>query len=124
MTPLPTEAIVTPFPTRSPVMPPPVNRCGLTAAEHRSQIVDNLSVISFPDLFDEPSTPQRLALDWIVDEDSAQVCPDEDNLVQRYVMAVFYYSTNGDAWTKCSAPEEFKSQASIDAANRACTLTT
>jgi hypothetical protein len=42
-------------------------------------------------------------LDWITIEDEAQLCPNDDNLIQRYIMAVFYYSTDGDRWAECSA---------------------
>jgi len=33
-----------------------------------------------------------------------QLCPQDKHLIQRYVMAVFYFSTRGDRWTQCSAP--------------------
>jgi len=49
---------------------------------------------------------------------------DDDALKQRYALAVFYYSTNGDDWKQCSAPEDFDDDDSIRAANEACTLTT
>jgi hypothetical protein len=68
-------------------------------------------------------TPQRNAFGWIVDDDAAQLCPDDASLVQRYILALFYYSTNGDDWFTCSAPAEFD-QASIDLANASCNLTT
>lgn len=35
-------------------------------------------------------------------------------------MATFYYSTEGDKWTICSAPTNFTDQAAIDQANAAC----
>ena len=50
-------------------------------------------------------------------------CP-SDMIIQRYVMAVFYYSTNGDDWDECNAPGDFGSVSSIESANEACTLTT
>jgi len=116
--------------TPAPITPAPITSCGITADERRSQIVDILSVISFPDLFDDPDSPQRKALDWIVDEDGSQLCPDDaeedadSSLLQRYTLAVFYYSSNGDEWKQCNAPEDFDSQQSIDDANTACKLTT
>mmetsp|Transcript_38887 Transcript_38887/g.81738 ORF Transcript_38887/g.81738 Transcript_38887/m.81738 type:complete len:495 (-) Transcript_38887:11-1495(-) len=122
----PTPAPTTASPTPAPI----IAKCGLTADERRSQIVDALSVISFPDLFQDSSSPQSKALEWILDEDSAKLCPDDadneddTNLVQRYVMAVFYYSTDGDEWKECNAPADFNSQASIATANAACKLTT
>mmetsp|Transcript_37352 Transcript_37352/g.90120 ORF Transcript_37352/g.90120 Transcript_37352/m.90120 type:complete len:460 (+) Transcript_37352:64-1443(+) len=123
-TPAPVES--TPEPTYSPIKPEtlsPTNKCGLTASERRSQILDILGAISFSDLFETTGTPQQQALDWIVDDDVSQLCPDDSSLIQRYTLALFYYSTNGDDWKQCNAPEEFD-DASIDEANAACTLTT
>lgn len=108
-------------PTVTKATPSPVNSCGLTPTERREQIEDNLSPVSSSNLI---PTPQRSALNWIIDDDGAQLCPDDDSLVQRYTLAVFYYSTNGDDWKECNAPSNFDSQASIAAANSACTLTT
>lgn len=54
------------------------------------------------DIADDRS-PQGKALNWITNEDEAQLCPNDDNLIQRYIMAVFYYSTDGDRWAECSA---------------------
>jgi hypothetical protein len=46
-------------------------------------------------------TPQQLALQWIVKDDAAQLPTTHDNLLERYILAVFYYSTNGKSggWT-------------------------
>ena len=103
---------------------PPINACGLTAEERESQIIDELSAVSFPDLFEETDSPQSQALDWILNKDSAFICPDDSSLVQRYTLGVFYYSTEGDSWNECNAPGDFSSEISIAAANSACTLTT
>jgi len=110
-------------PTVTKATPSPVNSCGLTPTERREQIEKNLSPVSSA-LSNQIPTPQRSALNWIIDDDGAQLCPDDDSLVQRYTLAVFYYSTNGDGWKECNAPSNFDSQASIAAANSACTLTT
>ena len=47
-------------------------------------------------------TPQKLAVDWLLDEDTMQVCPGDKKIVQRYVMALFYFSTAGSSWLECS----------------------
>ena len=76
-----------------------------------------MSTVSDPATFDDPSSPQSQALDWITNEDAIVpiMCPNQENLgcslggtinpmIQRYVMAVFYFSTNGDtSWEQCSA---------------------
>jgi hypothetical protein len=47
-------------------------------------------------------TPQNRAFEWILDGDPAQVCPGETlNLVQRYVLALLFYSTGGENWDEC-----------------------
>ena len=42
-----------------------------------------------------------MAYEFITEDDGAQLCPDDDNLTQRYIAAVLYYSTEGDGWTEC-----------------------
>lgn len=111
-------------PSRPPMTEPPINSCGLTSAERESQIIDELSAVSFSALFDETDSPQSQALEWILNKDSAFLCPGASGLVQRYTLGVFYYSTEGDSWNECNAPGDFSSETSISDANSACTLTT
>ena len=50
-------------------------------------------------------TPQWRAFRWVVDEDEMQLCPgidEDDKILQRYTVAVLYFSTGGDDWTRCS----------------------
>lgn len=54
---------------------------------------------------DTVGSPQNLALTWLVDEDELPLAVPEDmtsveayHYVSRYVMAVFWYSTNGASW--------------------------
>ena len=99
--------------------------CGdLTPTERRDEILRILSTVSRSNLFFETGSPQQNAFNWIVDEDTAQLCPDDDNLIQRYTLAVFYYSTDGNNWNECNAPDDFSAPVSIANANSACTLTT
>jgi len=72
-------------------------------------------------LFTE-GTPQYKAKKWIIEEDSYFICPDDPNLAQRYILAVLYFSTSGDDWFKCGAPESFNDTASIVQANTDCEL--
>ena len=49
-------------------------------------------------------TPQYDAFEWLANDDGFQVCPeDTQNILQRYVLAVLYYSTGGDDWNNCRA---------------------
>mmetsp|Transcript_37952 Transcript_37952/g.70151 ORF Transcript_37952/g.70151 Transcript_37952/m.70151 type:complete len:485 (+) Transcript_37952:123-1577(+) len=109
-TPSPTTMEPTLVPTDSPTFP-----CNLTPDERATQIRELLSTISDPDLFDDPSSPQAQALEWITNEDTIEpiMCPNQSGegctlngavnpIVQRYVLAVFYYGTEGESWTNCS----------------------
>ena len=49
------------------------------------------------------TTPQGQATDWILQNDEAVICPDDPKFLQRWVLAVIYFSTNGDEWIQCSA---------------------
>jgi len=68
-------------------------------------------------------TPQNEAADWLINLDELRLCPEADDLIQRYVLAVFYYSTRGNQWLECSAPD-FEDPIAIDTdtANADCTI--
>jgi hypothetical protein len=116
-------------PSASPTQP-----CNLTPQERADEIRELMSTISDPTLFDNPTTPQAQALNWITNEDAIvpTLCPNIDDqlgcmgmgmnsMVQRYVLALFYYATNGDdTWAQCSAPSDVTNPASVTAANEAC----
>lgn len=44
------------------------------------------------------TNPQQLALDWIVNEDGAKLSADHPALLERYTLAVFFFSSNGNEW--------------------------
>jgi len=95
-----------PGPGPAPTPNPGPTVCnGLTPQQRSRRITSEISasgVSSRNDLNNNGSSQGR-ALDWIINDDEAELCPDASNLVQRYIMAVFYYSTNGDQWDECSA---------------------
>ncbi|KAL3766994.1 hypothetical protein ACHAWU_004492 [Discostella pseudostelligera] len=139
ITPLPTEFEIVPTPvptTLTPTISPsmsPTYPCDLPPEEREFLIRELMSIYSNPDLFDDPTTPQAQALNWITNEDAIfpVLCPNQDGIgckmngqmnpmVQRYILAVFYFATNGDNWSQCSAPDDFESEASVEAANLEC----
>ena len=69
------------------------------------------------------NTPQKQALDWMILEDNYCECDQFCKIYERYSLAVFYFSTGGNSWTKCSKPN-LNDQGSIDAGNADCDLTT
>jgi len=75
-----------------------------------------MSTVSDPALFDDQTTPQSRALNWITNVDAIEpiMCPNQENfgcsrngqinpMVQRYVLATFYFATEGDDWSNCNA---------------------
>ena len=123
----------TPRPTRSPTLPPtyrptlaptpPPNElpCGIPT-ELRAQLLTAMAQQISGTI--RPRTPQFRALTWLVNEDQYLVCPDDPKAYQRYVLAVFYFSTDGDSWLACSAPEDLDDPDSIAASNDKCSITT
>lgn len=49
----------------------------------------------------ETSTHQAKAMKWIIDEDEFYVCPDDSNLIQRYILTSFYMGASGGSWYRC-----------------------
>ena len=43
-------------------------------------------------------TPQFLAANWIVNEDARELQADDPSLIQRYILAILYFATNGSEW--------------------------
>jgi len=70
--------------------------------EQRSQdIRTNILTVSEQALVDDLNTPQGQALTWLIEDDDRLLCP-LDDLIQRWVLAVIYFSTGGDNWDQCS----------------------
>jgi len=55
--------------------------------------------ISSQESLDANGSPQNTALYWIAETDERGLKLDNPNLIQRYVLAVLYYSTAGSKWT-------------------------
>ncbi|KAI2494302.1 hypothetical protein MHU86_20236 [Fragilaria crotonensis] len=110
----PTKA-PTSFPTSAPTL-----ECNISAGERAVLIENILKGVSDPTALSTTGTPQNLAQNWLINLDPYYVCPQDDKVVQRYTLAVFYYSTEGDDWAKCSAPTDFSDQTAIDVAIANC----
>ncbi|KAL7518120.1 hypothetical protein ACHAWX_002979 [Stephanocyclus meneghinianus] len=116
-------------PTQAPTFP-----CRITPDARVTELTNILATVSTRVDLNTANSPQNLALNWILNDDLAQICPSDDAverdvIIQRYVIALFYYSTNGNdpinnpTWRECAAPNLFN-QASVNVANDMCTLTT
>ena len=121
-TPSPTPA-PTPRPTTAaPTTPAPTFTCNFSPEDRAVAIADILGQVSNPIDFVAPFSPQSRSLKWITEEDSLYLCPDDPFLIQRYTMAVFYFSTDGPNWVECSAPDDLSDPNSIREANANCDL--
>ena len=121
-TPRPTPGS-TPRPTTAaPTTPAPTFTCNLSPEERAAAIADILRQVSNPLDFVAPFSPQSQSLRWITEEDSLYLCPNDPFLIQRYNMAVFYFSTDGPNWVECSAPDDLSDPNSIREANANCNL--
>ncbi len=78
--------------------------------------------ISDEEALDTEGTPQNEAFQWIVGGDPSYLCPNDPMLSQRYSLAVFYYSTNGNRWTQCEAPVDASDEEQVEEANQRCDL--
>jgi hypothetical protein len=94
--PLPTDAPPVTDPTDSPG--------GDCASQPRAEaMIDTLSAVTDSATLTNPSTPQGMAYQWLLDTDPAQIDPcTYPTLKQRYALTTMYYSTNGDDWTETS----------------------
>ena len=59
-----------------------------------------LLTISTKESLSQLHTPQMKALDWIANRDSLQLEPDSNHLLQRYALAVLYFSTSELGWKR------------------------
>lgn len=128
----PTRAPINPPrpPTSPPVSPPtsPPNGgspspqiCGMPA-QLRADLLTGMAEGISGSIVN--GTPQARALEWLINEDGYTICPDDPKAYQRYILGVFYFTTEGDDWAECSAPDDFTDQRSIRRANDQCTVTT
>lgn len=98
------EIPVTPPPSMSPSMSP-------SAAPTSIEIPRTgkaLALYSSEEKLADPTSPQGKALAWIVNnpfvvikEDTSEISFRDPKFIQRYIMAVFYYSMDGDNWDAC-----------------------
>ena len=93
----PTPAPVT-TDTESPSASPTVAPLDeLRVATLRSQVVDG--GITTADVLDDPNTPQHKAYIWLVrDDEFGWTDFGTDTLAERYILATFYFSLDGNNW--------------------------
>jgi hypothetical protein len=82
----------------------------LTNQEREDEIIAELSGFTDPVILKTPGTPQNDALVWLLEEDQYRVCPNDKKcprkVLNRWLMALLYYSTDGEGWTNCGAEQD------------------
>ena len=96
------------FPSSDKGEPAPVGIgvCGMPTEEREDEVeaiirqnTDDVSVLT------DTNSPQSKAKKWLIETDELRVCPKRSlKVIQRYALAVFYYSTGGDEWGPSKAP--------------------
>ena len=62
-----------------------------------------LAHVSSLALLRDRSAPQYNAFSWLVDKDNRQLQVDDPDLVQRYIMALLWFSTGGSNWKESTS---------------------
>jgi hypothetical protein len=76
-----------------------------TSARYKLGIQEQLELIVGFEKLNDPESPHYHALNWIVNDDPMQLSPNDANLVQRFLLATFYFSTHEEGdWLSCNAP--------------------
>ncbi|GAX22969.1 hypothetical protein FisN_15Hh136 [Fistulifera solaris] len=118
---MPFPQVPSPMDPTEPSMPPTFP-CGSSPDLRELLMKVPLLGISDEEALDTEGTPQNEAFQWIVGGDPSYLCPNDPMLSQRYSLAVFYYSTNGNRWTQCEAPVDASDEAQVEEANQRCDL--
>jgi hypothetical protein len=42
------------------------------------------------------------AAEWLLEKDEYAICATDTNLIQRFVIVIFYFETSGNEWRECS----------------------
>lgn len=70
-------------------------------------IQEQLVAVVGEEKLSEVVSPHHLAADWIMNVDPMQLAPESPYLIQRYLLAVFYYATTElGPWLSCNPPKE------------------
>jgi hypothetical protein len=79
--------------------------CNLSSREREKKLLELYSTVSNKIDIKTKDSPQNKAFYWILNKDKYCVCPSEKGCepIQRYVMAVYYYSTKGKDLVNCGA---------------------
>jgi hypothetical protein len=79
--------------------------------------------VSDTESFSDPQSPQTRALDWLANRDGLKLEVNAPNLIQRYTLAVLFYSTGGENWRRDLnwLSDEHECQWNAEGGIRSCT---
>lgn len=102
LVPIPTEQPFSsaPVPTRRPTPPPTTVAPTVSPTRSRISLLREFLISVWPSLEDDFvgfRTPQYFALEWLANNANYEDYSD-DQLVQRFALATFYFSTSGERW--------------------------
>mmetsp|Transcript_34542 Transcript_34542/g.79859 ORF Transcript_34542/g.79859 Transcript_34542/m.79859 type:complete len:408 (-) Transcript_34542:1142-2365(-) len=72
--------------------------CKITNRQRAGEIMDKVLLTTEKEVLSDVKSAQYLTYDWIVNEDEKRICPDDDTLIQRYVLALIYFQLGGQFW--------------------------
>ncbi|KAL3915125.1 MAG: hypothetical protein SGILL_005793 [Bacillariaceae sp.] len=101
------EGSASPSISSAPSEAPSLFVCRITPEQRIVGILGVLDQVANSDDIRNINTPQGQATNWILNLDEEQICPDDPKIIQRWALAVMYFSTEGDNWTQCSAGAPF-----------------
>jgi hypothetical protein len=85
---------------------PTLSNCpGISEDERIEQLLAILDNIANPDEIRDNALPQGLATTWLLEQDEFQACPSDDSceMIQRWTLAVMYFSMGGNNWFQCAS---------------------
>ena len=86
----------TPSPTPAP-----------TSLREALGIQDQLISVVGETSIDDSNSPHAKAGEWLINQDPQELAPEADNLIQRYLLAVFYFATTENKpWLSCNKPSD------------------
>jgi Leucine rich repeat/Leucine rich repeat N-terminal domain len=78
-------------------------KCGISELERSDALITILRNISGSETLTDSASAPFKALYWVDQLDEALICAsDSSALIQRYALAVFYFSLNGPSWNQSS----------------------
>jgi hypothetical protein len=87
----------------SPSFAPTTANCRISSQQRVTELLALLDSVANSTDIRNPNLPQGQATEWFLNQDGAEICPDDPKVLQRWILAVIYFSTQGDGWLQCSA---------------------